>query len=152
MIAVSENRVVVYLPGGSGSGAEESAPPRLAVFDATGNPVVTHHLSAPLDDVIDVSRVGSAYFLFTGNSVIALNASTFDPMWTAADALGAPALMAGRLLLPVTDGMVALDPANGQEVARIPVQRSTAPEGPISVAVLGSTVLERRDGELYALG
>lgn len=152
VIAVSENRVVVYLPGGSGSGAEESAPPRLAVFDATGNPVVTHHLSAPLDDVIDVSRVGSTYFLFTGNSVIALNASTFDPMWTAADALGAPALMAGRLLLPVTDGMVALDPANGQEVARIPVRRSTAPEGPISVAVLGSTVLERRDGELFALG
>ncbi|MFC9894062.1 PQQ-binding-like beta-propeller repeat protein [Nocardia sp. NPDC127579] len=146
VIAVSESRVAVYLPGA------DTTAPRLAVYDSTGNPVVEHQLSAPLAENTDTVRIGGAYLVFTGNSLIALHATTFDPVWTAAGALGTPALMAGKLLLPVADGLVALDPANGAEVQRIPMQRTGFDGSAISLAVAGSIVLEHRGRELYALG
>ncbi|WP_431952624.1 Rv3212 family protein [Nocardia lijiangensis] len=152
VIAVSDSRIVLYLPGGTVSGAGESTPPRLAVYDSTGNPLVVHQLSAPLAENVTTTRIGSSYLVFTGNSLIALNASTFDPLWAASNALGSPALMAGRLLMPVAGGLAVLDPTSGAEVGRIPVERPGYTGGPISLAVLGTTVLELRDGELHALG
>lgn len=149
VLAVSDSRIVLYLPGSTGA---EPAPPRLAVYDATGNPIVVHQLSAPLSDKTTTARIGSAYLVFTGNSVIALNGSTFDPVWTAAGALGSPALMAGRLLMPSAGALVALDPASGTEVGRIPVERPGYTGAPISLAVLGTTILEQRGTELHALG
>ncbi len=149
VIAVSDNRIVLYLPGAA---APEAAPPRLAVFDATGNPLVAHELSAPLADTTSTTRIGSAYLVFTGNSLIALNASTFDPMWTAAGALGSPALMAGHILVPVEGAIAALDPATGTEVTRIPVDRKGYDGSPIALGVLGDVVLEHRGDQLVALG
>ncbi|WP_330228862.1 PQQ-binding-like beta-propeller repeat protein [Nocardia sp. NBC_00508] len=150
VVAVSDSRIVLYVPGIS-AGAE-SLPPRLAVYDGNGNPIVVHQLSAPLSQDATTTRIGSAYLVFTGNSVIALNGSTFDPLWTSGTALGAPALMAGKLLLPTTGALAILDPATGAEVGRIPVERPGYTGRPISLAVLGNTVLELRDGELHALG
>ncbi|MEV6390366.1 Rv3212 family protein [Nocardia xishanensis] len=152
VIAVSDSRIVLYLPAGTDSGTGESAPPRLAVYDSTGNPLVVHQLSAPLSENATTTRIGSSYLVFTGNSLIALNASTFDPLWAAPNALGSPALMAGRLLMPVADGLAVLDTTSGAEVGRIPVERPGYTGGPISLAVLGTTVLELRGGELHALG
>lgn len=152
VIAVSDNRIVLYMPGAPGAAGVAPTSPRLTVFDASGNPLIEHHLSAPISDRTTTTRVGSAFLVFTGNSVIALHASTFDPVWTAANALGSPALMAGRLLMPVAGGIAALDPATGAELARIPVSRAEGTEGPISLAVLGTTILERRGNELYGLG
>lgn len=152
VLAVSDNRIVLYLPGAPATAGVEAAAPRLAVFDATGNPIVVHQLSAPLSDKTTTTRIGSAYLVFTGNSVIALNGSTFDPIWTAAGALGSPGMMAGRLLMPTAGAIAALDPATGAEVGRIPVERPGYTGAPISLAVLGTIVLERRGTELYALG
>ncbi|MGQ4599270.1 Rv3212 family protein [Nocardia sp. R6R-6] len=150
VIAVSDGRIVLYLPGIATS--TESLPPRLAVYDGNGNPIVVHQLPAPLSPDATTTRIGSAYLVFTGNSVIALNASTFDPLWTSGAALGAPALMAGELLLPTNGALTLLDPATGTEVGRIPVERPGYSGRPISLAVLGNTVLELRDGGLHALG
>jgi hypothetical protein len=144
--------MVLYLPGAPATAGTEAAAPRLAVYDASGNPLVVHQLSAPLTDKTTTTRISSAFFVFTGNSVIALSASTFDLLWTAPNALGGPAFMAGRLLVPVAGAIAALDPASGAEVARIPVDRHVADGAPISLEVLGSTILERRGTELYALG
>ncbi|MEV6555334.1 PQQ-binding-like beta-propeller repeat protein [Nocardia sp. NPDC051756] len=152
VLAVSDNRIVLYLPGAPAAAGVEAAAPRLAVFDATGNPIVVHQLSAPLSDKTTTTRIGSAYLVFTGNSVIALNGSTFDPIWTAAGALGSPGMMAGRLLMPTAGAIAALDPTTGAEVGRIPVERPGYTGAPISLAVLGTIVLERRGTELYALG
>ncbi|WP_280397528.1 Rv3212 family protein [Nocardia carnea] len=149
VIAVSDNRIAVYQPGTTGS---DPAAPRLTVFDAKGNPIVVQELSAPLAAASTTTRAGSAFFVFTGNSVIALQASTFEPLWTAPDALGAPVLMADRLLIPVPGAVAALDPASGAQVARIPVDRPDYGGGLISLGVLGNTVLEHRDGQLVALG
>ncbi|NKY30420.1 Rv3212 family protein [Nocardia gamkensis] len=148
VIAVSDSRIVLYFPGAT-AGAE-SLPPRLAVYDGNGNPIVVHQLSAPLSQTSTTTRIGSAYLVFTGNSVIALNGSTFDPLWTAGAALGAPALMAGKLLLPTAGALAVLDPATGAEAGRIPVERPGYGGGPISLTVIGTTVLELREGELHA--
>ncbi|MFF3222853.1 PQQ-binding-like beta-propeller repeat protein [Nocardia suismassiliense] len=152
VLAVSDNRIVLYLPGTPAAAGTEAAAPRLAVYDASGNPIVVHQLSAPLSDKTATTRIGSAYLVFTGNSVIALNGSTFDPIWTAAGALGSPSMMAGRLLMPTSGAIAALDPASGAEVGRIPVDRPGYSGAPISLAVLGTTILEQRGTELYALG
>ncbi|MQY28285.1 Rv3212 family protein [Nocardia aurantia] len=146
VIAVSDNRVALYLPG------TESTPPEFAVYDASANLIVTHRLTAPLSDRTTVARVGSAFTVFTGNSVIALNTTTFDPMWTAADALGTPTQMAGQLLLPVSDGIAVIDPATGAATSRIPLQRTDYHGELITLAGTGSTVLERRGTELYGVG
>jgi outer membrane protein assembly factor BamB len=148
VIAVSDNRIAVYQPGSDGP---EPEAPRLTILDAKGNPLVVQELSAPLDRTAATVRTASAFLVFTGNSVIALQASTFEPMWTAADALGTPVPMAGKLLLPVPGAIAALDPATGDRTSRIPVARPDYGGGPISLGVLGTTVLEHRDGQLVAL-
>ncbi|NUS91285.1 MAG: PQQ-binding-like beta-propeller repeat protein [Nocardia sp.] len=148
VIAVSDNRIAVYQPG---TGGTDPAAPRLTVLDAKGNPIVVQELSAPLDKTTATVRTSSAFLVFTGNSVIALNANTFEPMWTAAEALGTPVPMAGKLLLPVPGAIAALDPSTGAQVSRIPVARPDYGGGPISLGVLGNVVLEHRDGRLVAL-
>ncbi|MEU7768061.1 PQQ-binding-like beta-propeller repeat protein [Nocardia sp. NPDC049190] len=150
VVAVSDNRIVLSLP--AATAGSDKFPPRLAVYDGNGNPIATHELSAPLSEQTTTTRIGSAYLVFTGNSVIALNGGTFDPLWTAGGALGAPTLMAGKLLLPTTGAITVLDPASGTEVARIPLARTQYDGSPISLAVVGTTVLEKRGTELVALG
>lgn len=143
VVAVADNRIALYLPG------TEAAPPEFAIYDANANSLAVHRLSAPIADNSTVTRLGSAYFVFTGNSVIALSASTFEPLWTAPDALGAPAMMAGNVLVPVADGIAALDPGSGAQQKRIPLRRSDYHGEPISLAVSGPVVLELRGGRLY---
>ncbi|WP_216908066.1 Rv3212 family protein [Nocardia noduli] len=152
VLAVSDSRVLLYMPGGSPTDATEVAPPRLAVYDGNGNPLVVQQLSAPLSDKATAVKLGSTFFVFTGNSLIALNGSTFDPLWAAPDVVGTPAMMTGKLLVPVTDGIAVLEPSSGAEISRIPVQRPGADTSPLSLAVLGTTVLEKRGSVLYALG
>ncbi|WP_433601673.1 Rv3212 family protein [Nocardia sp. CA-135953] len=152
VIAVSDNRIVLYLPGMPATATAEAISPRLEVFDGTGNALVVHQLSAPLSDKTTTTRISSLFLVFTGNSLIALNAGTFDPIWAAPGALGSPVFMAGRLLVPVDGAIAVLDPTSGTEVSRIPVARPGYDGSPISLAVLGTTVLERRGAEMFALG
>ncbi len=146
VLAVADNRVLLYLPGTA------TTAPELAIFDGTANMLSTERLNAPLPPTATTTRIGSAYLIYSGNSVIALNATTFDPLWTAPDALGSPVLMAGRILIPVDGAIAALDPETGAETTRIPLQRSDYHNGPISLAVVGSTILEQRDGRVYGVG
>lgn len=146
VLAASDSRVLVYLPGTSGT------PPEFAVYDVSGNLVGTHALAAPMADDALVAHIANAYFVFTGDTLIALNSTTFDPLWGVQHVLGTPALMAGKVLVPVPDGLAALDPATGVQTARIPVQRSNYHNEPITLSVVGSIVLERRGNAMYALG
>ncbi|MGY2061721.1 Rv3212 family protein, partial [Nocardia gipuzkoensis] len=109
VIAVADNRIAIYLPG------INTAAPELAVFDQAANSVAVHRLTAPLADTTTTTRLGSNFFVFTGNSLIALNASTLDPVWTAPDSLGSPSMMAGQLLMPTATGLGVLDPMTGAQ-------------------------------------
>lgn len=144
-IAVSDSRVAVYLPG------TESTAPQLAIYDVSGNLVATHQLSAPLAADAFVSRVGANYFVFTGENLVALNGSTLEPLWGIPQVLGTPTLLSGKLLVPVRDGLAALDPVTGAQTQRISVQRSDYHDEPISLMAIGPTVLERRGDTLFAL-
>ncbi|MFE3541768.1 hypothetical protein ACFXK0_02215 [Nocardia sp. NPDC059177] len=152
VIAVSDNKIAVYYPPTAPTATGLGLPARLAVYDGNGNELATHQLAAPWTADTTVTRIGSAVYVFTGDSLISLNTSTLQPVWTVPDALGTPALMAGRLLVPVADALLAVDAGDGATVGRIPVQRSDYTGGVISTAVLGPTVFERRGGVLYALG
>ncbi|WP_433200422.1 Rv3212 family protein [Nocardia sp. CA-107356] len=152
VIAVSDNRIVLYLPGAAATAGAEAITPRLEVLDGNGNALMVHQLSAPLSDRTTTTRISSLFLVFTGNSLIALNASTFDPIWAAPGALGSPVFMAGRLLVPVDGAIAVLDPTAGTEVSRIPVARPGYDGSAISLAVLGTTVLEKRGSEIFALG
>lgn len=152
VIAVSDAKIAVYYPPTPATATGLAQPARIAVHDGTGNEVSSAALAEPWTDRTTVTRLGSAIYVFTGKTLIALSAATLQPTWTVRDALGTPASMAGKLLVPVTDGMLAVDFATGTTVARIAVQRSDYRGDPISTAVLGDTVFERRGGRLYALG
>ncbi|MFF2085790.1 PQQ-binding-like beta-propeller repeat protein [Nocardia sp. NPDC058176] len=152
VVAVSENKTAVYYPPTEPTATGLGLPARLAVHDGTGNEIATHPLDAPWSERATVARLGTAIYIFTGDSLIALSPNTLQPAWTVPDVLGTPALMAGRLLVPVADGQLALDTTDGSTVARIPVQRSDYQGDVIGTAVLGDTVFERRGGQLYALG
>ncbi|WP_067574231.1 Rv3212 family protein [Nocardia acidivorans] len=146
VIAVSDSRIALYLPGIG------SSPPQFAVYDISGNSLAIHQLPAPLPDNALVSHLSSEWFVFTGDTLIALNATTFDVLWVAGNVLGTPTLMSGQLLVPSPDGLRALDPTTGAATGRITVQRSDYHNEPISLAAIGGTVLELRGGKLYALG
>ncbi len=153
VLAVSNDRILIYLPPASAQGGSETTSPLLAVFDATGNPVATHQLSAPLSPSANVTRLSSGYYLFTGDTLMALNSSSFAPLWSVSDVLGSPAMMAGRLLVPTPEAIVSLDPAAPRDTGvTIPVHRADYVDAPISLAVLGEVVLEKRGTRLYALG
>ncbi|MFD8098757.1 hypothetical protein ACFV24_04415 [Nocardia fluminea] len=152
VIAVSDNKIAVYYPPTEPTATGLGLPARIAVHDGTGNEIATHQLAAPWDERATVTRLGSAIYVFTGDSLIALSSSTLQPVWIVRDALGTPALMAGRLLVPVPGGQLAVDSGNGATVAEIPLTRTDYRGDTISTAVLGNTVFERRGGQLYALG
>lgn len=152
VIAVSDTKIAVYYPPTPATATGLAQPARIAVHDGTGNETAVYPLAAPWNErTTTVTRLGSAIYVFTGDSLIALSAGALQPVWTVRGALGTPALMAGRLLVPVADGLLAVDTANGETVARIPIQRTDYRGDTISTAVLGSTVFERRGGQLYAL-
>ncbi|MFC6011264.1 PQQ-binding-like beta-propeller repeat protein [Nocardia lasii] len=151
VIAVSDNKIAVYYPPTEPTATEPGLPARLIVHDGTGNELATYPLPGEWDNRATVTRLGSAIYAFTGTSLIALSANTLEPAWTVPGALGTPALMAGRLLVPVATGLAAVDSGNGSTVAQIPVQRTDYQGDTISTAVLGETVFERRGGQLYAL-
>jgi outer membrane protein assembly factor BamB len=146
VIAVADNRVALYLPGTS------TSPPEFEIYDANANAVATHPLNGPLAPTATTTRIGSADLVFTGDSLIALNASTFDTLWASPEAIGSPALMAEQILVPVAGGIAALNPATGVETTRIPMQHSNYQNEPTSLAVVGDTILELRGGQLYAVG
>ncbi|GAB0102332.1 hypothetical protein JMUB6875_12990 [Nocardia sp. JMUB6875] len=146
VIAVSDSRIALYLPG------TQTTPPVLTIYDVNGNLLATHQLSAPLADDAMVARLSTGFFVFTGENLIALNATTLDPLWGTQRVLGTPAFMAGQLLVPVADGLAVLDPNTGAQTSRIPLQRSDYHNEPISLAVSGNIFLERRGGQVYGVG
>lgn len=145
VLAISDNRIALYLPPSATTAAE------LAIFDTAANIVASRPLAAPLSDTATITRIGSQYLIFTGTTMMALN-TNFDPVWTNPNVLGSPAIMAGQLLLPVPEGFAVCDPSTGSRVGTITTQRIGYRGEPISLAIIGATVVERRGTDLYALG
>ncbi|MEB3982195.1 hypothetical protein OQ968_13070 [Mycobacterium sp. 663a-19] len=151
VIAVRETTTAVYLPASSGS------QPRVDVLDETGTTVSSTLLPRAPSSSAVASQAGSLVTWWTGDSVMAFDATTLTPRYTIAAGqatpLGPGAMMAGKLLVPVTGGIGVYDPVNGANERYIPVNRSPAPPGtPVVPAVSGSRVFEQRGDTVVALG
>jgi hypothetical protein len=65
--------------------------------------------------------------------------------------IGPAAMMAGKLVVPVSDGIGVYDPVTGVNERYIPLRRSPAPPA-VMPSIAGSTLLEQRGGTVVALG
>ncbi len=151
VVAVWENSTAVYLP---------SPQPRVDVVDETGTTVSSTLLpKAPSRSAV-ASQAGNLVTWWTGDSVMVFEASTLALRYTIAAGdqtvpLGPAAMMAGRLLVPVTGAIGVYDPVNGANERYIPVTRGPGgpqPAEPVVPAVSGSRVFEQRGDTVVALG
>ena len=157
VIAVSDTTTAVYVP---------APKPTVNIVDETGATVASTLLPKPPSPGATMSRAGDLITWWTGDSVMVFSANGLRYRYTVSAAgsnipLGPATMMAGRLLVPVTGGYDAFDPASGNGVEHIPVlgappTRSVgglpASSAAVVPAVAGSTILEQRGDELVALG
>jgi hypothetical protein len=147
VVAVTETRTAVYLP---------VPQPRIDVVDETGATVGSTLLAKPPSASSVVSRPGNLITWWTGDSVMVFDAANLTYRYAINAAgpsvpVGPGTLMAGKLLVPVTEGIAVCDPVTGVGEDFLPVSR---PHGstPVIPAVAGSQVLEQRGNTLVALG
>ena len=157
VVAVSDTTTAVYVP---------APKPTVNIVDETGATVASTLLPKPPSPGATMSRAGDLITWWTGDSVMVFSANGLRYRYTVSAAgsnipLGPATMMAGRLLVPVTGGYDAFDPASGNGVEHIPVlgappTRSVgglpASSAAVVPAVAGSTILEQRGDELVALG
>ncbi len=147
VIAVSDTTTAVYLP---------TPKPVVNVVDDTGTVTASTLLTAAPSDQASMTRAGDLITWWTGDSVLVFEASGLRYKYTVATtAGGAPigpaTVMAGELLVPVTDGYDVFNAETGTGIRHIDLQR---PAGQTAVvpAVAGSTLVEQRGDTVVALG
>lgn len=147
VIAVSDTMTAVYLP---------SPKPTVNVIDDTGATVASTLLPAPASEEAAVTRAGDLVTWWTGDSLLVFAVDglryrfTVNPVNGQAP-VGPGVEMAGRLLVPVTEGYDVFDPKTGAGERHIALTRQAGPD-PVVPAVAGSVLLEQRGDALVALG
>jgi hypothetical protein len=151
VVAVSDTTTAVYVP---------TPKPVVNIVDETGATIASTLLPTPASPLATVSRAGDLITWWTGDALLVFDANALRYKYTvipsgATAPLGPGAVMAGRLIVPVNDGYDAFDPATGAGDRHIPLRRPavhTAGATAVIPAVVGSTIVEQRGGELVALG
>lgn len=146
----SGTNTAVYLP---------TPAPRVEVVDQTGTTIAKTLLPGtptPASSAVAVSRPTGLVCWWTGDAVMVFDSGTLAYRYTvpaagAAVPLGPAAMMADRLLIPVTGGVGVYSQGTGTPERIIPVSR---PAGVSAVfpAVSGPTILEQRGDTVVALG
>jgi hypothetical protein len=150
VLTVWENNTAVYLP---------SPQPRVEVVDDTGTTVASTLLPKAPSTSSVVSQTGNLVTWWTGDSLMVFEASNLTLRYTIAAGgtvpvvapLGPAAMMAGRLLVPVTGAIGVYDPLSGANERYIPVNRAPGAAAVVP-AVSGSRVFEQRGDTVVALG
>lgn len=88
---------------------------------------------------------------FTGTELVFMNPDDLSVHFTVPGALGPGIDVAGRVLVPVEGGILVVDWTDGAHGHIIPVDRSGSPEGPVTLAVAGATLVEKRGDEMVGL-
>ncbi|MPZ66964.1 MAG: PQQ-binding-like beta-propeller repeat protein [Pseudonocardiaceae bacterium] len=159
LVAQSRDRSAVAMPD----------PARLVVLDGSGRVVAEHPLDVPAEDVrgeptehllagssistggvVPTTSGAGVIYWFTGSSTVALGGPELRPLWSIPQTLGPGTLRAGRLLVPVPDGLAVVDTATGQQERLLPVDRGGY-TGPVATASAGAILLEQRGATLVAL-
>ncbi|MCD2146856.1 Rv3212 family protein [Gordonia paraffinivorans] len=157
LIAMSSSGIAVYdggvNPAEPPSFGDDSGP-TIRRFDtdavAVGTNTVAGDASPPANSVPIESDGVVTYW--TGKATVVLDAQSLRPIYQVPGALGPGQVMAGQLLLPSVAGISVRDVATGREVRSIPLQRSSPPDGVVSLKVVGDTVVEQRGRTVEAYG
>jgi predicted metal-binding membrane protein len=146
VLMVSGQRTAVYLP---------APQPRIVVYDETGVEISSTALAKPAPPAITASRAGDLVTVWTGDSVVVLDGSSLTYRYAiaagAATPIGPGAMMADRLLIPLSTGMGVYDPMTGAPDRVIPADRGGV-QPPVLPGLAGTTVVEQRGDTIVALG
>lgn len=149
VLVTAGDRVALAVPARAGR------PASVALFGGDAQPITEFDLPATITDgslqhssaAVDA---GSVYTWWTGTGTVALSVSDLSPRWTVAGSLGPGTPMAGKLLLPVPNGISVMQPETGAVERTIAVDRGDH-TGPVGLSVVGDTIVEQRGGQLVAL-
>jgi hypothetical protein len=147
VIAVSETTTAVYVP---------TPKPTVNIVDDTGATIASTLLPKPPSPQATASQAGGLITWWAGDSVLVFEANGLRYKYTVSPSggnvpLGPAAMMAGRLIVPVTAGYDVFDAGTGVGERHLPLGRP-AIRSAIVPAVAGSTVLEQRGDTVVALG
>jgi len=146
VLSVSGTTTAVFLP---------TPRPEVVVYDETGTTVSQTPLRSPATltgAAPAVTRAGDLITWWTGSAVMVFdNKLGYRYVLDAVDPLGPATMMAGRLLVPVPDGLAVYDPANGARDRLIPLSHPQG-DGPVMPAVSGSTVVEQHGDAIAGFG
>jgi hypothetical protein len=150
VIAVSGTTTAVYLP---------TPRPMVNVIDEAGKTLASLPLAKPAAPQSSTTRAGDLITWWTGDSVLVFSTtggSGLQYKFTVAPSgphlpVGPGTVMAGQLLVPVSDGYDVFDQETGDGRRHIALPR-TPSVSPVVPAVAGNTVLEQRGTQLVALG
>ncbi|UMB68377.1 Rv3212 family protein [Mycobacterium paraterrae] len=147
VLAVSETRTAIYLP---------APQPRVDVIDETGTTIGSTLLPEPPLTSNVVTRSSNLITWWTGRRVMVFDAANLTYRYSVGPAgdstpAGPATLMAGRLIVPVTDGIAVCDPVTGVGEDFLPVRRPPS-QAPVIPLASGSQLLEQRGTTLVALG
>jgi hypothetical protein len=147
VLTMAETRTAIYLP---------APQPRVDVVDESGTTVASTLLPEPPSRSSALTRPGNLVTWWTGDHVMVFDAANLTYRYSIGPAgasapVGPATMMAGKLLVPVTDGIAVCDPVTGVGEGFLPVQRPPSSSAVIP-AVSGSQLLEQRGDTLVALG
>ncbi|MCF6385388.1 hypothetical protein L2K20_00280 [Mycobacterium sp. MBM] len=147
VIAVSDTTTAVYLP---------TPKPVVNIVDDTGTVTASTLLDRLPSQQATMSRAGDLITWWTGDSVLVFEAAGLRYKYTVAPApggapIGPGAMMAGKLLIPVTGGYDVFDAETGTGIRHIALER-TPTDTAVVPAVAGSTLVEQRGDTVVALG
>lgn len=147
VIAVSDTTTAVYLP---------TPKPVVNIVDDTGTVTASTLLTTAPSDQAAMTRTGDLITWWTGDSVLVFEASGLRYKYTVAPAaggapIGPATVMAGELLVPVTDGYDVFNVETGTGIRHIDLTRP-ADQTAVVPAVAGSTLIEQRGDTVVALG
>lgn len=145
VLAVQGTTTAVYLP---------TPHPQVVVYDDTGTKVSETPL--PVAPAVSgaapaLTRAGDLVTWWTGSAVMVFDNKLTYRYTIDAPSLGPGAMMAGKLLMPVADGVMVYNPANGAGERLIPLAHPPG-TGPVLPAVTGSMLIEQRGAELAGFG
>ncbi|MGW1676613.1 Rv3212 family protein [Saccharopolyspora sp. NPDC002376] len=127
----------------------------VVVFDDNGREVTRYPVRLGTPDFrsnvqVEGTKTGNRIYWHTGADTLALDPTTLTPQWSVPDTLGPGTGFAGKLLVPVREGLAVIDPGTGNHERVIPVDRGGY-TGPVQLNAVGSVLLEQRGDTLVAL-
>lgn len=130
---------------------------QLVIFGPKGDKLTAFPLQLPEQDLVGdpdggvaiTTRTSQGVYWFTGSTTIALD-KNLKPRWAVPRTIGSGTLYAGKLLLPVADGIAVVNEKTGKWERTVAVDRGGF-NGIVRMDAVGSVLVEQRGDTVVAL-